>query len=87
MSVEDEEPAAGLFPALGVLALPAPLVSIRPDSASGMIVTLRPGASATEIVAALMLCPPGLVWTLPPLGGVDGAIHLLFSGETDRTGQ
>lgn len=79
MSGEDEETTGDLFPALGVLALPSPLVSIRPDGAGGVLVMLRPGASAGEIVAALTLCPPGLTWTLPPLGGVDGAIHLLFA--------
>lgn len=64
---------------LGIIAaLPERLATSRPDGDGGFLVTLRPGATSTEIASVLTLLPPDVVWRLPPLGGVDDALHLMF---------
>lgn len=64
---------------LGIIAsLPERLASTRPDGAGGYLLTLRPGASSSEMVAAVMLLPPDVVWVPPRLRERDETLHLMF---------
>lgn len=62
-----------------IISLPERLATSRPDGAGGHLLTIRPNASSTEIVAALMLLPPGATWKLPALGERDDTLHLMFA--------
>lgn len=85
MSGESERAAAKVLAelaALGTIAAPpAPYVTVRPDGAGGKLVTLWPGVTTAEIVAALTLCPPGMAWKLSIIPGPDDCVTLLFAGD------